>query len=94
MSGRSTAAVHVIVKGRVQGVGFRYFTQAAAHRQGIKGWVRNVANGDVEARATGPRPVLEVWLEELRKGPPLSRVDQLDVNWDEQPGDFLGFEIR
>ena len=68
-----------LVRGRVQGVGFRYFTQAAAVRAGVGGWVRNNPDGTVEIAAVGDSDALARLEQELRRGPPGARVDQLDV---------------
>jgi acylphosphatase len=72
-----------LVSGRVQGVGFRYFTQAAAARAGVAGWVRNLPDGRVEAAAEGEAAAIEAFEHQLRQGPPGSRVDRVDV--DESP---------
>lgn len=69
----------IIVKGLVQGVYFRYFTQEAALKIGINGWVRNLSNGDVEIEAQGTEDKLELFLKQVRKGPQLSRVESTDV---------------
>lgn len=88
------AAAHVLVKGRVQGVGYRFFTQDAAETCGLKGWVRNLPGGHVEAEVEGPKSTIESFLEELRKGPPIARVDAVDVEWHLPTRQFSDFEIR
>ena len=75
------AAVIVLVSGRVQGVGFRYFIFRAGVAGGLTGWVRNLENGTVEARAEGSRASIERWLLALKKGPSLSLVENLAVTW-------------
>ena len=70
---------HIIVKGRVQGVGFRFFTAGVARRLGISGWVRNLPNGDVELLARLPEDRKTHFLTEIRRGPPMSRVVHLDA---------------
>ena len=87
---KSDQATHVVVKGRVQGVGFRFFALAAAEAQNLKGWVRNRPDGDVECEAEGPR-TLKNFLDLLRKGPPLAHVDVLDVIWRPASGQFPDF---
>jgi acylphosphatase len=69
-----------LVRGRVQGVGFRYFTQAAAVRGGLKGWVRNNVDGTVEIAAAGDADALARLEDEIRHGPPGARVDQVFVS--------------
>ena len=63
------------VRGRVQGVGFRYSTTREAEHLGLYGWVRNTANGDVEVWAEGPLEKLNLFEIWLNKGPPRSRID-------------------
>ena len=82
------------VKGRVQGVGFRYFTQNKALELGLSGWVRNLPDGSVELEAFGPIPELEHLLHSIREGPIGSRVEQLDFQWVSGSPSNKGFEIR
>ena len=70
-----TGGVHVLVSGRVQGVGFRYFVKDAADARGIAGWVRNLRDGRVEAVLAGAAATVQPVLDELGRGPPGSRVD-------------------
>ncbi len=72
-----TKRYHLLVSGRVQGVGYRYFTRDSARALGLSGWVRNIRGGGVEVEVEGGRAVIDRFIEELRHGPPLSRV--LDV---------------
>ncbi|MCG8510271.1 MAG: acylphosphatase [Rhodospirillales bacterium] len=69
--------VRVIVEGRVQGVWFRAWTQEQATRLGLDGWVRNRADGSVEALIHGPKAVVNDLLDALWEGPPSSRVDRV-----------------
>jgi acylphosphatase len=80
-----TVARRYLVRGRVQGVGFRYFTQAAAVRAGVSGWVRNNPDGTVEIAAAGDADALARLEEEIRRGPRGARVDQVVVA-DDTPG--------
>ena len=64
-----------LVAGRVQGVGFRYVTDAAAARSGIDGWVRNLPDGRVEIAAEGEADALERFEREVRQGPRGARVE-------------------
>ena len=90
MSSASSSAVHLIIQGRVQGVGFRYFAQEEANALNLAGWVRNLPEGHVEAYAEGPRADLETWTQRLRQGPPLSRVDHVHVKWRPAEGSTSG----
>jgi acylphosphatase len=73
-----SAAFHVLIRGRVQGVGFRYSCYTEARRLGLGGWVRNTPEGDVEVWLEGPiKEQLEAMLAWLRRGPPYARVDQM-----------------
>lgn len=69
---------HVIVHGRVQGVGFRAFVEHEALRRGIAGWVRNRRDGSVEAVFAGSQDNVDAMVEACRQGPPGGRVDVLD----------------
>jgi acylphosphatase len=75
MEPKSTLARRYRIQGRVQGVGFRYFVQQTGARLGVGGWVRNRADGSVEAHAEADEELLALFRAELEKGPPLSRVD-------------------
>ena len=71
--------LHVRVYGRVQGVGFRWFVREKARRWGLTGWVRNQPDGSVEVAASGLPENLEGLLRDIRKGPPGSRVDDVQA---------------
>jgi len=83
-----------IVSGRVQGVFFRAFTQQVASSLGLRGWVRNLPDGRVEALFEGERAVVEEALAQCRRGPPAARVDAVDVAWEEGGGEPDGFRIE
>jgi acylphosphatase len=68
----------VIVHGKVQGVGFRAWTQYKASQRGLNGWVRNRRDGTVEAVFAGPMEVVEVMVADCGRGPRLSQVTQVD----------------
>lgn len=86
--------LHVFVRGRVQGVGFRAFVQEVGWRLGLTGWVRNVGYDEVEAVAEGHRSALEHFLEEMRRGPRAARVDDCRAEWEAPTGEFERFEVR
>lgn len=67
-----------LVRGRVQGVGFRWFVEREAHTLGISGWVRNNADGSVEVLAMGSRDQLSGLRSRLREGPRAARVDDVE----------------
>lgn len=69
---------HVVVRGRVQGVGYRAFVEDEAHRLGLRGWVRNRRDGSVEAVFAGPRSEVEAAIEACRRGPFSAQVSGLD----------------
>jgi len=69
-----------IVRGRVQGVGFRWFVEREARTLGIAGWVRNRMDGTVEVLAMGTREQLSQLHSHLRQGPRAARVDEVDVS--------------
>ena len=71
------ASCRFLVRGRVQGVGYRYALQHEAVRLGITGWVRNRADGSVEALAQGPQQALDTLTAWARRGPPAARVSEV-----------------
>jgi acylphosphatase len=86
--------VSITITGRVQGVGFRYFTQEAAESLGVTGWVRNGWGREVEAEAQADAHTLTLFTERLREGPTLAHVTDLqmhDIPVVEGEG---GFEVR
>ena len=93
-SSSGIAGVHVVIAGQVQGVGFRFFAQARAANRGLRGYVRNLPDGRVEVLATGAREALEALVQDLRQGPPASRVKSCLVDWQEAPEPFADFTIR
>jgi acylphosphatase len=69
---------HVVIRGRVQGVGFRAWTEYTALERGLQGWVRNCRNGSVEALFDGPSNAVAAMIVACYQGPPGSRVDGVD----------------
>ncbi len=76
----------------MQGVGFRYATQAQARRLGVNGWVRNRSDGSVEALAHGPQDAVDAFVEWARRGPASAKVSSVDVS--PASGTFVEFETR
>jgi acylphosphatase len=70
---------HVVIRGRVQGVGYRAWTEYTAIDRGLDGWVRNRRDGSVEATFVGPRDAVEAMIADCRRGPSSARVDAVDV---------------
>jgi acylphosphatase len=90
---RETRSVHVRISGDVQGVGFRDWTERRATALGLDGWVRNLAEGDVEAVFSGPPDVVEAMLAACREGPRLARVSRVEVLGEGERG-LRSFTIR
>ena len=89
----SPIRARILVSGRVQGVAYRAFTRDAASRMKLCGGVRNVEDGRVEVDVEGERHVVEAFIELLRTGPPMARVDDLQVQWDAPTGHQKDFRI-
>jgi acylphosphatase len=89
------ASIRVIVYGRVQGIGFRFFTRERAKKLELTGYVRNLPDrGMVEVAAEGEKDRLESLVEYLKAGPPGARVERVDVNWLEYAGRYPDFSVR
>lgn len=86
--------VEVNIRGRVQGVSFRYYTQREAKQLGLNGWVRNENDGSVSVVAEGSEDDLNRLLEFLRQGPRMAVVKDVSVNWSPATNDFADFNIR
>jgi acylphosphatase len=91
--------LQIKVTGRVQGVGFRAYVKARADEVGVFGWVRNLADGSVHVLAFLPEERRSSWIESVRRGPPGSMVDSLDIrnlSSEEVPGlsDLREFRIE
>lgn len=86
--------VHLLITGRVQGVWYRASTRAEAERLGLVGWVRNLADGRVEAMAEGERETLEQLVAWCRRGPRLASVRDVELTWDDADGTFETFNVR
>ena len=85
---------HIFVSGIVQGVYFRDFTRSHSTAFGLTGWVRNLRDGRVEAVVEGERDDIHRLIERLRSGPPASRVDDVEVNWEKYTDSFVRFQIE
>jgi acylphosphatase len=83
----------VRVFGRVQGVFYRQWTLKQARALGVTGWVHNANDGSVEAHLSGDNESVLAVIEQMRRGPPQARVDDLTVQ-EIEPEDFPGFSVR
>ena len=88
------ARLEAVVRGRVQGVGFRYFVLRIAGRLPISGWVANEQDGSVRCVAEGSRRDLEQLLDALRDGPPGAEVGRVEDRWLPPTGGMSGFGVR
>ncbi|MFP5234676.1 MAG: acylphosphatase [Acidobacteriota bacterium] len=88
--------LHFLIRGRVQGVGFRWFVHREASELDLRGWVRNTEDGDVEVLASGALEDLNELRSSLRRGPRGSRVDQVieHVLADDQAAGLQSFQIE
>lgn len=85
---------NILIHGRVQGVNFRYFTQQAAQRLGIRGCVRNMHDGGVEIAAVGEEAALDKFVALLRQGPPAAKVESVKVEKRQLSAEFTSFRIE
>lgn len=86
-------ALRVVISGRVQGVGFRYWTEQAAQRYGLDGWVRNLHDGRVEAVFAGDPERVEAMLAACKKGPRFAQVTEVAEHEHRDPVP-VGFHVR
>jgi len=84
---------HAVIAGRVQGVFFRLETQRAAERHGVFGWVRNKRDGNVEAVFEGDEKNVLSVLEWCKQGPPIAKVTNVDVAWEDYRGESSSFDV-
>ena len=88
------SCARICISGLVQGVGFRYFVQDVAADLSLRGWVRNLPNGKVEAELTGEKGLIEDAIKRLRVGPRASRVTAVEVQWLPTDPDHQSFDIQ
>jgi acylphosphatase len=94
MTGNDLSRIHAVIKGRVQGVGFRAFVYREANDIGLTGWVRNRWDGNVEVMAEGQRSALDRLIITLKRGPSSAMVSTLDVDWQTGTGEFKHFSVK
>lgn len=85
--------VHLLIRGRVQGVGYRYFICRRAETLGLSGWVRNRHDGAVELEAEGSQPALEALVAAARRGPTHANVTAVEETWSERAARHRGFQV-
>ncbi len=83
----------ILIFGFVQGVGFRHFVRSKAHKLGLTGWVKNLPDGSVEAVFQGDKSSIEQIIEQCKKGPFLSEVEGVDVQWEQPQQELNAFDI-
>ncbi len=85
---------HLYIRGRVQGVSFRYYTRQQAFAKGVNGWVRNLLDGRVEAVVQGDEAIVKEVIAWCKHGPSSARVDDVWMEWETPEEDCVSFEIR
>jgi len=93
LDGVDSERLHAVIRGEVQGVGFRYFLIRHAQVSGLRGWVRNRDDGAVELVAEGSRRDLEQLLRSAREGPRMARVSRVDADWSVATGGLEPFDL-
>ena len=88
------AAKRYLIRGQVQGVGYRYFAQGTAERLGVYGFARNLPNGDVEVHAEADDLTLQLFKHELERGPRMARVTEVHESEASSSGQYSSFSIR
>jgi acylphosphatase len=83
----------LLVRGKVQGVGYRAFAARVAAQRGLRGGVRNLDDGRVELDVEGPKDQILFLIEAAKTGPPASRVAAVDVEWSPATGRFIDFQV-
>ncbi len=87
-------AVHIILKGRVQGVGFRFFASRKAMQHKLTGYVKNDYNGSVEVWAEGPENMLKSFIQEVQKGPSGAFVEDAEIDNGVKTKGYRSFDIK
>ena len=87
-------SAHILVKGLVQGVGFRWFVEREAKNLGLNGIVRNLYSGDVEVEVEGERGLIEELIIKLKIGNRASKVVDIRIKWNEWENKYKNFQIK
>jgi acylphosphatase len=93
MNESALSRLHALIKGDVQGVGFRFFVIHQTNSMSLTGWVRNVQYDKVEVIAEGSRHELEQLLKDLRVGPDSAHIDEVREEWGDGSGNFTSFDV-
>ena len=94
-SSKATHRAHVFYSGRVQGVGFRYTAEAAAHQiNGITGWVKNLPDGRVEMVCEGTKEKIEALLSDIQNGSLGRHIKKTDCSWEKPTHQFEDFRVE
>jgi len=88
------ASAHVVVSGYVQGVGYRWWVMRKSKEYGLKGYVRNLFDGDVEVEVEGDRPMIIDFVKELKIGPTSASITGANIQWGKYQDKYKGFEIK
>ena len=91
---KKSVSAKIKVTGRVQRVGYRYFVQHWAEDFGIGGWVRNQRDGSVFLEAEGRKDRIEKLIKELKEGPSMAQVEDVNVKWAGLENKYRNFEVR
>ncbi len=87
------ARAHVLISGKVQGVFYRVNTKRMADKLGVKGWIRNLPDGRVEAVFEGDEEAVKRLISWCWIGPPGAKVTNIEVEWEEYLGEYEGFKV-
>lgn len=91
---KASHRAHIFYSGRVQGVGFRYETEALAHRIGVVGWVKNLQDGRVEVVCEGSKQKMDQFLAELQGGSLGRHIQKTDCRWENPTHEFDDFRVE
>lgn len=85
---------HLIIKGLVQGVGYRWFASKSASSNNLNGWVKNLPDSSVEIQVYGDKGALNSFIKDLSRGPSFSKVTDVVVRWIEFESDYISFTVE
>ena len=87
-------SAHLLISGRVQGVGFRWFVTRKANEYNLKGYVRNLYTDEVEVEVEGNKGLIQEFVKELRIGPRWAQVTDVKIQWKDYQGRYENFDVR